>query len=256
MQSKKMMHSLFLSICGALVTAVSGCTMPTGPWHYHDEQYTITMDKAGSTTGPLTAKVVPGHAGACTWCVAHGVLNPDGTMEMHYDNGDSNTGTLSKDCNRFSWGWEAGTGQAEPLFPEAASKPCVPGHHQHPSPSPGPPIKPNEPNNDVKVVHVINSCHLDIGFADSSQGIINRYFDHHFPLAAAEGKQFRSGKLKGPHPKNLNFMFQSWVVSMYLDCPTGMGLHCPTAAQVADFEVSTALLFCFKWRVSGSELLT
>ena len=31
--------------------------------------------------------------------------------------------------------------------------------------------------------------HLDIGFADSSQGIINRYFDHHFPLAAEEGKQ-------------------------------------------------------------------
>ena len=53
---------------------------------------------------------------------------------------------------------------------------------------------------DVKVVHVINSCHLDIGFADSSQGIINRYFDHHFPLAAEQGKQFRSGALKGPHP--------------------------------------------------------
>ena len=47
---------------------------------------------------------------------------------------------------------------------------------------------------------MINSCHLDIGFADSSQGIINRYFDHHFPLAAEEGKQFRSGALKGPHP--------------------------------------------------------
>ena len=52
----------------------------------------------------------------------------------------------------------------------------------------------------VTKVHVINSCHLDIGFADSSQGIINRYFDHHFPLAAEEGKQFRSGALKGPHP--------------------------------------------------------
>ena len=52
----------------------------------------------------------------------------------------------------------------------------------------------------AQVVHVINSCHLDIGFADSSQGIINRYFDHHFPLAAEEGKQFRSGALNGPHP--------------------------------------------------------
>ena len=28
----------------------------------------------------------------------------------------------------------------------------------------------------VKTVHVINSCHLDIGFADSSAGIVERYF--------------------------------------------------------------------------------
>ena len=39
---------------------------------------------------------------------------------------------------------------------------------------------------EIKVVHVINSCHLDIGFADSAAGIINRYFDHHLPAAAAE----------------------------------------------------------------------
>ena len=37
---------------------------------------------------------------------------------------------------------------------------------------------------DVTKVHVINSCHLDIGFADSSANIINRYFDNFFPLAA------------------------------------------------------------------------
>ena len=36
---------------------------------------------------------------------------------------------------------------------------------------------------DVKVVHVINSCHLDIGFVDSSVGIINLYFDKHIPQA-------------------------------------------------------------------------
>ena len=41
----------------------------------------------------------------------------------------------------------------------------------------------------IKTVHVINSCHLDIGFADSSAGIINEYFDHHLPLAALVGEQ-------------------------------------------------------------------
>ena len=85
---------------------------------------------------------------------------------------------------------------------------------------------------------MINSCHLDIGFADSSVGIINRYFDHHFPTAVAVGQQLRAAPGAGSRgsPDKLNFMFQSWVVSMYLDCPTGMGLHCPNSTHVAAFE--------------------
>ena len=35
-------------------------------------------------------------------------------------------------------------------------------------------------------------------------------------------------------------MFQTWVVSMYLDCPPGMGLHCPNATAVARFERAVA----------------
>lgn len=31
---------------------------------------------------------------------------------------------------------------------------------------------------------------------------------------------------------------QSWLVSLYLDCPTGMGLHCPTAPAVAAFRAA------------------
>eukprot|EP01047_Picozoa_sp_COSAG01_P099469 COSAG01_NODE_29479_length_636_cov_1.713222_1_plen_145_part_01 len=46
---------------------------------------------------------------------------------------------------------------------------------------------------DVEVVHVINSCHLDIGFVNSSVGIINLYFDHHIPLAISVGKELRAG---------------------------------------------------------------
>ena len=36
-----------------------------------------------------------------------------------------------------------------------------------------------QPEPDVETVHVINSCHLDIGFADTSLAIVNDYFDHH-----------------------------------------------------------------------------
>ena len=174
-----------------------GCTVD-GLWHYHDEEYMLKMDNSGALSGPLTATVVPGHVAGCTWCVAKGNLSTDGTVTMHYDNGDSNSGTLSKDCKSLSWGWEAGPTSAPA---EVDVAPCVPGKHGGGGNAP-------TTHPEIEVVHVINSCHLDIGFADSSQGIINRYFDHHFPLAAQEGKAFRSGTLSGPHPKNLNFMFQ------------------------------------------------
>lgn len=83
---------------------------------------------------------------------------------------------------------------------------------------------------EITTVHVINSCHLDIGFADSSAGIINRYFDHHFPLAISVGKQMRDG-VPGYTDNKLNFMFQSWVVDAYLNCPPNMALHCPSSTQ-------------------------
>ena len=80
-------------------------------------------------------------AAACTWCTAHGTLGADGSVEMHYDNGDSNTGTLSKDCKSLSWGWEAGTGTGAPVEPDAAAAPCKPGHH-----SGGRPTRPRQPH--------------------------------------------------------------------------------------------------------------
>jgi hypothetical protein len=229
--SRSMLSVLALA---AAAVEIGGCRIE-GPWNYHNEQYILSMDIPGATSGNLTVEAVPGHLAGCNWCIAHGVLGVGGHMEMHYDNGDSNTGSISTDCKKFSWGWEAGTGTSKPIVPKGK---CVPGgaHHRPSGPPPPPPSPPNEPGIDIKVVHVINSCHLDIGFADSSQGIINRYFDHHFPLAALEGKIFRSGVLKGPAPKRLGFMFQSWVVNMYLDCPTGMGLHCPNATEIATFE--------------------
>eukprot|EP01116_Phalansterium_solitarium_P018609 TRINITY_DN499_c0_g1_i1.p1 TRINITY_DN499_c0_g1~~TRINITY_DN499_c0_g1_i1.p1 ORF type:complete len:799 (-),score=301.91 TRINITY_DN499_c0_g1_i1:735-3131(-) len=78
----------------------------------------------------------------------------------------------------------------------------------------------------ITTVHVVQSCHLDVGFADSSVGIINLYFDHHFPMAIQVGQQMRANT---SYDFRLRFMAQSYVVSLYLDCPLGMGLHCPNA---------------------------
>ena len=89
----------------------------------------------------------------------------------------------------------------------------------------------------VRVVHVINSCHLDIGFADSSVGIMNRYFDGHIPNVIKLGKEIRGGKFPVGYTDNkLNFMFQSWVINLYLNCPPDMGIHCPTSEQVKDLH--------------------
>jgi hypothetical protein len=229
-----------LSASAQLLLGAGACHID-GPWHYHDEQYVLAMDVKGATTGPLTARVVPGHAGGCTWCTAHGTLGADGSLEMRYDNGDTNKGTISSDCRSLSWGWKAGTGTGLPLEerPGADRQPCVPGHHHHGPPPPAP--NPKKPNTDVKVVHVINSCHLDIGFADSSQGIVNRYFTHHIPYAAQVGAEMRAlGRNKSgtSRPDKLNFMFQSWILNMYFDCPSGLGLACPNATEIATAEAA------------------
>ena len=76
-----------------------------------------------------------------------------------------------------------------------------------PPPGPPPPVYPQI----TKTVHVINSCHLDIGFADSAANIINRYFDDHIPRALSVAEELRASSAAGLD--GLGFMFQSWVLS-------------------------------------------
>jgi hypothetical protein len=98
------------------------------------------------------------------------------------------------------------------------------------------------PDASVKVVHVINSCHLDIGFADTARNIVNDYFDKHLPLAASVGESLRAGadtNFTNFTDTKLNFMFHSWIIDTYFDCPPAMGLHCPSAESRA--KVSRAI---------------
>ena len=73
--------------------------------------------------------------------------------------------------------------------------------------------------NTVKTVHVINSCHLDIGFANSSAGIVNLYFDHHLPTAAAVGATLAKGGVDGFTDHKLNFMFREYTYIERSTCP-------------------------------------
>ena len=157
----------------------------------------------------------------------------------------------------------------------------------------------------ITTVHVVQSCHLDIGFTSRAVDVINLYFEVHIPTAIAVGRALRtnqtswgssSGAFTKGHdrpgwPRNamvaeaksacsaddncvgftyrntssstglkhiylksegvsvapdanwthwtkplglakpgwrLRFTMQIWYISMYLDCPTGFGLRCPS----------------------------
>eukprot|EP00755_Sulcionema_specki_P036283 Sspe_Gene.106579::Locus_84648_Transcript_1_1_Confidence_1.000_Length_668::g.106579::m.106579 len=90
----------------------------------------------------------------------------------------------------------------------------------------------------ITTVHVVQSCHLDVGFADTAMGIINLYFDKHIPNMIKVGQELRSS---GPEGWRLRFMGQAYYLSLYLDCPKGMGLHCPTAEQQEELRKAIAV---------------
>ena len=84
----------------------------------------------------------------------------------------------------------------------------------------------------ITSVHVIQSCHLDVGFANTAANIINEWFHKFFPLALSLGLELD----KRGGPERLKFMAQSYVVSLFLDCPPGFAnLICPSPEEIANF---------------------
>lgn len=85
---------------------------------------------------------------------------------------------------------------------------------------------------------VPQACHLDVGFKEMAHDIVNLYFDTHFPHAIEWAQELRAAG----GAAQLKFMTQSYLVSLFMDCPAGMGLHCPNASYVADFTVRACCL--------------
>jgi len=83
----------------------------------------------------------------------------------------------------------------------------------------------------ITTIHLVSSCHLDVGFADSATNIVNKYFDVFFPEAISRANLLR--ELGGD--ERLVFTTHSYLVSLYLDCPPNMGLHCPSENAKKDF---------------------
>ena len=86
----------------------------------------------------------------------------------------------------------------------------------------------------VSTVHLIMSSHLDVGYTGQPQDVINEAFTVHFPRAVSVGAALRA---RGGHER-LRWMTHTYLVSLFLDCPPGMGLACPNAAAIANFTVA------------------
>jgi hypothetical protein len=61
--------------------------------------------------------------------------------------------------------------------------------------------------------------------------VINKYFDWYFPTAIRLGEYLRVREVQDKHV----YTTHSWLASLYLSCPSGMGLHCPSEAQKREF---------------------
>jgi hypothetical protein len=81
------------------------------------------------------------------------------------------------------------------------------------------------------MVHVVQSCHLDVGFDGSILMVLNEYFENYIPKAVMVAKEMRADRSL-PAGWRSNFMLQAYYVSLYLDCPPNLGLKCPSAAAV------------------------
>ena len=110
---------------------------------------------------------------------------------------------------------------------------CPPGPCGARGSPPNPPPPPAFTKN-IKTVHVVQSCHLDVGFADTCAGIVNRYFDKFYldVIETAANLTSAGGDAQ------LTFLTHPYLISLYMDCPSYPGLHCPDAASKAKVQAA------------------
>lgn len=65
----------------------------------------------------------------------------------------------------------------------------------------------------ITTVHVVQACHFDAGFADSTVGILNRWWYTHFPHAVQLGYELAANSSLPPslQTSGLHFMAQSYI---------------------------------------------
>jgi hypothetical protein len=68
---------------------------------------------------------------------------------------------------------------------------------------------------------------------ETAPDIVNLWFDKHLPNAYAVAKELSTWTNS---TARLHFTAQSWILDLYFNCPTDMGLHCPTDDAKANVQ--------------------
>ena len=64
----------------------------------------------------------------------------------------------------------------------------------------------------IEKVHLIFKTHLDIGFTDLAENVINRYIDHFIPSALSLSEELRNNDF----PERFVWTTGSWLIYEYL----------------------------------------
>ena len=87
--------------------------------------------------------------------------------------------------------------------------------------------KAEQERKNIKELHVVVSNHLDCGYTNLLVDVVNEYFDDYFPKIRRYGEELNALNV------NMSWVYttQPWLISLYLECPSNTGLHCPTEIE-------------------------
>eukprot|EP00043_Microstomoeca_roanoka_P020970 m.254644 g.254644 ORF g.254644 m.254644 type:complete len:721 (-) comp18355_c0_seq1:279-2441(-) len=97
-----------------------------------------------------------------------------------------------------------------------------------------------------QTVHVVQTCHLDVGFALTAAGELDNYRKY---LVEAQNISLQMKQMGNPKGAGLIFTTHPYVVSLLLDCPPAMGFTCPNdqerAAIIAGLQQGNIVMQAF-----------
>ena len=79
----------------------------------------------------------------------------------------------------------------------------------------------------ITTAHLVWMNHLDVGYTNTVSSVMNDYFHLYFPKAIATAKAVN---VKG-EPPIFKYTSHAYLLDMFLDCPTRVGLNCTDGAS-------------------------